>query len=109
MKLAEKPKEKSVVQKLKELVDYAHTRDEGEEPRWQNSMEDMLDRHERGRLSAFTKKQLQYITETHDKIFDEPDYQNLVSEGKVIVGEHLRTPVPDVLLKPLPLKPPGRR
>jgi hypothetical protein len=94
---------------LHELVDYAETCSDDEEPRWASSMQDMWDRHTRGKLNSFSEKQGRYIRETHEKLFDEPTYENLASSGKLTKGEHLRTPVPDVLKKPLPMRPPGRK
>ena len=100
---------KTTLEMLQCLVDHLNASEVDDDAvRWANSMRDMLDRHERGKLFAFTAKQKSYIAETYEKLFDEPVYENLVSAGKVPVGE-IKTPVPDVLLKPLPKKPPGRK
>ena len=99
---------KTAAHMLRELVESLKVSGE-EEPRWASSMQDMWDRYTRGRLSMFSDKQKAYIRETHEKVFDEPHYENLASSGKLALGEALRTPVPDVLKKPLPKKPPGRR
>ncbi len=56
-----------------------------------------------------TEKQILWIRGVHEKIFDSPTYENLWSEGKVPRGEKLATPVPEVLQRPLPKRPPPRR
>jgi hypothetical protein len=102
---------KTTPQMLRELVDEAEKVEArgGEELRWAPSMQDMWDRYTRGRLNHFSDKQKSYIRETHEKVFDEVNYENAWSTGKVPIGEALRTPVPEVLLKPLPMRPPGRK
>ena len=54
-------------------------------------------------------KQIAWVQSVYEKLFDAPQYENLFSSGKVPLGEKLATPVPEVLLRPLPKKPPGRR
>jgi hypothetical protein len=100
---------KTTPEMLRELVDYASSCEDDAEPRWASSMQDMWDRYTRGRLNHFSDKQKSYVRETHEKVFDEPTYENLASSGRLTIGEALRTPVPEVLLKPLPLRPPGRK
>jgi hypothetical protein len=102
---------KTTPQMLRELVDEAEkvAAEGGEEPRWASSMQDMWERHMRGRLSSFSDKQKSFIRETHEKVFDEVNYENAWSAGKVPLGESLRTPVPEILQRPLPLRPPGRK
>lgn len=56
-----------------------------------------------------TDKQILWVRGVHEKVFDAPTYENLWSAGKVPRGEKLATPVPEVLKKPLPLKPPPRK
>jgi len=56
-----------------------------------------------------TEKQIAWIQGVYEKLFDAPQYENLFSSGKVPRGEKLATPIPEVLLRPLPKKPPGRR
>jgi len=95
--------DKPFTEMLRKLVNYA---DEAEEdPRWASAMRDMLASGQ----TFFSVKQALYICEIYGKVFDEPQYTNDVSAGRVPVGEALRTTIPDVLRKPLPLKPPGRR
>jgi hypothetical protein len=101
---------KTTAEMLRALVDSLEALGEDDAPpKWASPMIDMLDRYTKHRLFEFTPKQVAYIHETHEKVFDEPMYLNEFSAGKVPIGEKLRTVVPDVLTKPLPLKPPGRR
>jgi hypothetical protein len=100
---------RAIVETL-DRADVADEENEGDDTsKFEAGMRDMLDRHSRGKLFRFSPKQEKWIRETYEKVFDEPQYENAFSAGKVPLGEKLRTPVPDVLKKPLPLKPPGRR
>lgn len=77
-----------------------------------------LDENEAKHLAAFesmyalyrplSSKQKSYLKGIFERLFDEPLYENAFSAGKIPLGEALKTPVPEVLLKPLPMKPPGR-
>lgn len=49
-----------------------------------------------------------WVRGVYERLFDTPVYENLFSSGKVPVGV-IKTAVPEVLRKPLPMKPPGRR
>jgi hypothetical protein len=55
-----------------------------------------------------SEKQVAWIKSVYEKLFDTPIYENAWSSGKVARGAALATPVPEVLKKPLPLRPPGR-
>lgn len=100
---------KTTAEMLRALVDSLEESDSVEEPRWASDMKDMLDKYANRRSFEFTPKQIGYIHDVYDKLFDEPQYANDFSAGRVPIGEKLRTPVPDVLKRPLPLKPPGRK
>jgi len=65
---------------------------------------DMLDKG-----LPLSERQVAWVKGIYEKVFDVPLYENAFSAGKVPIGEALRTPVPEVLKKPLPLRPPGRR
>jgi hypothetical protein len=92
---------------LKELVTHADGFEDDALP-WASAMRDMLRRHERNPRYVFSEKQEVYVAGIYEKIFDDPQYENAFSAGKVPVGEKLRTVVPDVLRKPLPKRPPGK-
>ena len=53
-----------------------------------------------------SEKQSTWIKNIHEKIVGAPQYENLVSSGKVPLGRPVETPA---VLKNLPKKPPGRR
>ena len=55
----------------------------------------------------FSDKQASWVKGVYEKLFDVPIYENQWSSGKVPEGKALATPLPDVLKKPLPLRPPG--
>jgi len=75
-----------------------------EEPKWAGPVRDMLAKNK-----ALTTKQTEFVHDVFERIVGEPIYKNEWSSGKIPRGEKLATPVPDVLKKPLPLKPPQRR
>lgn len=56
-----------------------------------------------------TERQRSWVRGVYERVFDEPVAQNLWSSGQVPRGEALATPVPEVLKKPLPMRPPGRK
>lgn len=58
---------------------------------------------------ALTEKQVRWVKGVYEKLFDQPVYLNEWSAGRIPEGKALATPVPDVLKKPLPLRPPSRR
>jgi hypothetical protein len=68
---------------------------------------DILGRIESGRLRNLSASQRLWICDVHEKLFDEPTYQNLFSAGKVPRG--LREVPTPAVLQNRPLKPPGRR
>jgi hypothetical protein len=61
------------------------------------------------RSFSLSEKQVAWVKGIYEKLFDVPTYLNEFSAGRVPLGTKLATPVPEVLKKPLPLKPPGRR
>lgn len=77
--------------------------DENEE-KWRGAFHDMIDR-----WRLLTDRQRQYVKGVFERLFDEPLYENAFSAGKIPLGTALATPVPAVLQKPLPMKPPPRR
>jgi hypothetical protein len=77
--------------------------DENEE-KWRGAFQNMLDR-----WRVLTDKQRVYVKNVFEKLFDAPTYENAFSAGKVPLGTALATPVPAVLQKPLPMRPPGRK
>ena len=70
----------------------------------EGSFRDMLDKG-----YPLKEKQVSWVKGIYEKLFDVPTYLNEFSAGNVPLGTALRTPVPEVLKGPLPLKPPGRR
>jgi hypothetical protein len=54
---------------------------------------------------ALTEKQRAYVRGVYEKVFDAPQYENLISSGKAPRGREV--PTPDVL-KNLPKEPPSR-
>lgn len=77
--------------------------DENEE-KWRDAFQSMLDR-----WRILTDKQRSYLKGVYERVIGEPQYENAFSAGKVPLGTSMRTPVPEVLLRPLPKKPPPRR
>lgn len=67
---------------------------------------DMLARLENGRMRHFSQAQSAWIRGIHEKLFDEPEYSNEWSAGKVPRGLK-EVPTPEVLQN-LPKRPPGR-
>lgn len=73
----------------------------------ERAFRDMLSRvEESGR--ELTDPQRAWVRSIYERLFDTPVYDNAWSSGKVPRGASLATAVPDVLKRPLPLKPPGR-
>lgn len=58
---------------------------------------------------ALTERQHNWVRDVYEKLTGQPVYENSWSSGKIPRGEHLATPIPEVLQRPLPLKPPTRR
>jgi hypothetical protein len=80
-----------------------------EEPSWERPFRRMRSDLESNRFEELTDKQRAWVHGVCEKLFDEPTYSNDWSSGKVPRGDALKTPTPEVLKRPLPLKPPGRR
>lgn len=55
---------------------------------------------------ALSDKQRQWVKGVHARLFDEPEYENLISSGKAPRGREVPTPK---VLQNLPMKPPVRR
>lgn len=66
------------------------------------AFEQMLDRYR-----PLSDNQRQYVRDVAQRL--EVDWEAPLLAKDVPVGEMFRTPVPDVLRKPLPLRPPGRK
>jgi hypothetical protein len=79
-----------------------------EEPNWYEPFRGMLAGLTSGAWDALTEKQRRWVKGVHERLFDEPQYENLFSSGKVALGGYGKTPTPEVLKKPLPMKPPRR-
>jgi hypothetical protein len=69
----------------------------------------MLEGLESNRWEELTEKQRRWVHGVCEKLFDEPEYHNDFSAGRVPLGSSMKTPTPEVLKRPLPMKPPGRR
>jgi hypothetical protein len=52
--------------------------------------------------------QASWVRCIHERLFDVPVYENAFSAGRVPRGEALATPIPEVLKRPLPKRPPVR-
>jgi len=74
-----------------------------DEEHWRKAFQSMLDN-----WRPLTDRQLTWVESIAEKVLGQVSYENLWSNGKVPRGEQLATPVPEVLLRPLPKKPPGR-
>jgi uncharacterized protein YaeQ len=61
-----------------------------------------------GRGLMLTDRQIAWIQSVHEKLDLGIHYTNDFSAGRVPLGKSLATPVPEVLLRPLPKRPPGR-
>jgi hypothetical protein len=92
---------------LDACIRWARDHEDEASERWRDAFENM-----RSRLSVFgslTAKQRVWVSGIYEKLFDEPTYENAWSAGKISAGSSLKTNVPEVLRRPLPMKPPGRR
>jgi hypothetical protein len=78
-----------------------------DEPKWLPAFKNMLFGLESGHRVELTVAQRKYVADVHERLFDEPEYENAFSEGLVPQGRYGATPTPDVL-KHLPKKPPRR-
>lgn len=77
--------------------------DENEE-RWRDAFQGMLDR-----WRTLTDSQRSYVKGVYERVIGEPLYENAFSAGKIPLGTSMRTPIPEVLKKPLPMRPPQRK
>jgi hypothetical protein len=76
--------------------------DEDEERRFNaRAFREMLERD-----FPLSDKQRTWVRNVYEKLFDVPQYENLISSGKAPRGREV--PLPEVL-KHLPKKPPGRQ
>lgn len=65
---------------------------------------------ERGRRQEeLTERQRSWVKGIYERVFDVPQYENLMSSGKAPVGEYGKSAVPAVLCGTLPKKPPDKR
>jgi hypothetical protein len=71
--------------------------------RWRRAFEDMLKRDR-----PLSDAQRKWVVGVHEHLGLGVHYTNDWSAGRVPRGEALATPVPEVLRRPLPKKPPGR-
>jgi hypothetical protein len=90
---------------LRECLAWADEREELDDTqeRWCGAFRDML-----GRGRPLTPGQKSYARGVHEHLGLGVHYENAFSAGRVPRGEALATPVPAVLLRPLPKRPPGR-
>ena len=91
------------VKLIEECLDWYEQQAEpnGWAKKWREAFTQMRDRDRP--LSPLQEQYLLGVAEKIDVDVDEP----LLAKN-VPVGEHLRTPIPEVLLRPLPKRPPGR-
>jgi len=93
---------------LAECLSWAAEHEETAEARFNvDAFETMQRTVNAGRL--LSDPRLKWIRDVHEKLFEEPQYENAWSAGKIPRGEKLATPVPEVLKRPLPMKPPPRK
>jgi len=62
-----------------------------------------------GYRDHLTEKQRLWVHGVHERLFDEPQYENLFSTGRAPTGVYGKTPTPAVLQKSLPKRPPTKR
>lgn len=93
---------------LRLVLDWAQVHDEeldDNAEKWRDAFQGMWDR-----WLPLTDRQRQYVKGIADRLnLADPEYVNAWSSGNVPRGKALATPVPEVLLRPLPKKPPGRK
>lgn len=96
------------IKQLKACLTWAETNEQREaELQWDGAFASMLVQLESGRFQQLTEKQRLWVHGVHERLFDEPQYENAWSAGKVPRGSYGKTPTPEVL-KTLPKKPPKR-
>lgn len=66
----------------------------------------MLRSLQSGAKLVLSDRQRAWVKDVYEKVFDDPQYENLVSRGLVPRGKEVETPA---VLRNLPLRPPGRR
>jgi hypothetical protein len=77
------------------------------QPATRKAFRDMLSKLENG-LPELSQRQREWVRGIFDRVFDDPQYENLFSSGNLCLGKPVETP--EVLRREnLPLKPPGRR
>lgn len=92
---------------LRACVQRVDQGDADDEPPWYQPFCSMVEKIDSGKWTYLTDRQRGWVRGVYEKLFDEPQYDNLWSSGKVPKGNYGKTPTPEVLLK-RPLKPPGR-
>jgi hypothetical protein len=84
--------------------DHEDELDENQE-KWRGAFQNMWDKWE-----PLTERQRSYLKGVGDRLkISDPVYTNDWSAGRIPRGKSLATPVPEVLLRPLPKAPPGRK
>jgi hypothetical protein len=86
---------------LEKLIAWANENDPDGERLSIEPFRQMLDRDR-----PLSLKQVAWLKDVYDKFCDVPQYENLVSSGKVPRGREIELPE---VLKKLPMKPPQRR
>jgi hypothetical protein len=100
---------KEDIRLLRACLTWADEHEDDRSESWRDAFESMLARL-LGHPDLFlTETQRTWVHDIHEKLFDEPTYENAWSAGKIAEGAALKTPTPEVLKKPLPMKPPARR
>lgn len=89
---------------LDECIDWFNEQEDpnGWSKKWSGAFGQMLARNR-----PLSELQEQYLHGVAEKIGIDVEPPLLAKD--VPVGERLRTPVPEVLLRPLPMRPPGRK
>ena len=98
------PEDRKLLTELLAWADNPEHEDDPRKERWEEAFRDMLEVGQT--LSPLQKK---WVARIHDWLCEGVHYENAFSAGKVPIGKALATPIPEVLKKPLPLKPPGRK
>lgn len=82
--------------------------EDADKPDWYEPFSSMVDDLTASKWPSLTERQRAWVRGVHGRLFDEPQYENLWSSGKVPRGNYGKTPTPEVLQR-RPLKPPGGR
>jgi hypothetical protein len=75
------------------------------QPQTRKAFRDMLSKLENG-LPELSQRQREWVRGIFDRVFDDPQYENLFSKGNLCIGKPVETPE---VLKHLPKFPPGRQ